>query len=406
MPDLNFSDLRQAVENDTNIPEFREVSRRARRHKRWRALWTTARVLGVLVIATPAFAIGDVVFSHIYRPQPTRTQAAGLDDQRPNGTRVAAKTAVVTRTVLAADGIDAAHTYALVDVCQGAACNLQLSQVNPNANTAIAQRTGLLRTTATDSLDNPRIVVQNASTVIVSAGIGTGPRQYLTLAVDPAPGSFSNAARPVQTSVQGPIQVVKGREGSAVTLANQPPVSAPVLCSESKGWWVVGTTSTGQLAVSVSHDAGRTWSVHGVGIVPDSSTPGGTLGAVLASRTASDIFLLVRSAGAMSLLASGDGGDTWSPTATSQVWPAANRYGLVATKSGALIAWFTSKRGTTSMISTDGGASFQPAEPATAPSAPIMAVGGGYLALGTSPSVSSDGVSWETAYVPYVSVNN
>ena len=32
----NFGDLRRAVESDTNMPEFREVRRRAQRHKRWR----------------------------------------------------------------------------------------------------------------------------------------------------------------------------------------------------------------------------------------------------------------------------------------------------------------------------------------------------------------------------------
>jgi len=398
MPELNFDDLRKAVENDTSIPEFREVRRRARRHRRWRVLINAARILGILIIATPAIAIGDVVFTHLQGPGPDTT-ATGT---APNGTKGSPAPPVITATVVAADGIDPEHTYALIDVCAAKRCNLQLAQVNPPTAQAQVQRTGLLRNAASDRLIDPWVTVEDTSTVVVSGIVNSGVRQYQTVSVEPVGGAVPDMTRPVQTTVQGPICSI--RNGSARILPNQPPLTSPVLASTTKGWWVVGTTPTGQLALSVSHDDGRTWSAkHGMGIVPDSSTPGGTLGAAFATADGHRIYALARSRDQMTLLVSTDAGVTWSPTATSQQWPAGSRYGLVVTPSGTLIAWFSTSSRTRTLSSTDGGQTFGPA---TVPNGPIIPTGHDLMVLGTNPSTSRDGSDWESAYVPFVSVSD
>jgi len=397
MPELNFDDLRQAVESDTYLPEFSEVRRRARRHRRWRRLLTVSRALGVLVLAAPVAAIGGIVFSHAYPAGPAADQADG--GHRATGTTGRA-VAVARANVLAVDGIDPEHTYALVDVCVLKQCDLQLSQVNPTAAASVPQRTGLLRNSPTDTVTDPRITVENPTTVIISARIDDAPRQYLTLSVDPSAGTI-HGVRPVQTSLQGPVRVVTGTNGTAMPLTDQPPLTSPVLGSATKGWWVLGTTPAGQLAVSVSRDHGHTWSTEGLGVVPDASTPGGTRGASLATIDGRHVYVLVRTDGQMSLLGSNDGGATWGPLATSQAWPDADSYGLVATTSGGLIAWFTSGRNTTAFESTDGGGTFSAY---SGVAGPVVATGGQYVVLGLAPSTSTNGVDWASAYVPYVAM--
>jgi hypothetical protein len=403
MSDLNFSGLRQEIESETSIPEFREVRRRAARHKRWRILLNAARVVGVLVIATPALAVGDVVFTHIYSPQAPNSATGGVAPTIHEQKRTGGMSGSLTRTVVAVDGIDARHTYALVDVCLHAGCNLQLSQVNPDASAAVTQQYGLLRSAPTDVVTDPTLVVENDTTVIVSGIVNAAPRQYQTVSAVAVFGAFAPPPRPIQAVVQGPIRVVSGARGSATTLANQPPVSTPTLESERDGWWVVGTLPAGALAVSVSQDTGRHWSTHGVDVVPDSSAPGSTS---LVAQDAANAFLLIRSRGKVSLLHSGDGGVTWGTRATSESWPSGGRRGLIMTSGGALIAWFASAAHTTYLVSTDEGVSFRPLTGAAAPSGPIVSAGGGFVTLGASPMASPDGVTWQSAYVPYVSVSN
>jgi hypothetical protein len=411
MSELNFSELRQAVENETNIPEFREVSRRARRHRRWRLLVNTARVFGILALTTPAIVIGDVVLSHLAHPQSPKAQAIGIGEGDAdgngdaNGTGVStASTGVpptVTRRIIAVDGIDMAHTYALVDVCQSVYCNLQLSQVNPDPAAASTQRYGLLRTAPADVISDPRLVVENASTVVVSGVIGTAPRQYQTLSITPAAGTISSAVRPIQPVVEGSIRTVKGANGVATVLADQPPVGAPILESSTDGWWVVGTMPNGELAVSVSHDFGRKWSSHAVGVASDPSTPGGADDASLVTIDGQSVFMLVRSGAAVSLVYSNDGGATWGIRDATQSWPESGSYGLVMTTSKTLVAWFSSGATTTYLASVDLGNSFHRLTGSSAPSGQIVATGGGYETLGTSPMWSVNGSTWQAAYVPF-----
>ncbi|HEY2793997.1 MAG TPA: sialidase family protein [Micromonosporaceae bacterium] len=397
MPDLDFGDLRRAVEGETSIPEFREVRRRARRVKRWRSLAAAARVLGVLIVAAPALAVGDVVLTHVTDPTSTRPNhshngggsVAAVGNQMP-----------VTRSVVAVDGIDAAHTYALVDVCRGQSCNLQLAQVDPSSPTATVQESNLLRSSPTDQLNDLSVVVENSRTVIISGAIGKGPLQQLSLTVTAAGGRISSAERPLQTNVQGPIDVVSGSSGSATALTNQPPVSQPVLVSTAHGWWVMGTMPDGDMAVSVSRDNGIKWTTHSVGVRTDSST-GLNHGAALATSDGQYVLLLVRSGNSTRLLFSADGGTTWD-LRTTQSWPPTPDLGLTFLSGGSLVTWFASGAGTTFLASNDLGVTFHKLAGAATPTGPVLSIGGQFVTLGLSPMTSHNGVAWQSAYVPYL----
>ncbi len=414
MPDLGFSDLRASIEQNTYLPEFQEVTRRARKHTRRRRLATTAKILGVLTVATPGLIVAGVVIDHVSHAQ--TITIVGLDDGNNNSVPVPTpKPKVITRTVVAADGIDMAHSYGLVDVCSAGICNLQLSQISPPTESNVTQRLGLLRQRPTDTLTDPRIVVVNADTVIISAVVGQSARVYQTLNVTTAAGTINSAPRPIQTTVQGAIRVVKGPYGQPATLVHQPPVSEPVLESETAGWWVCGTTpDNGELAVSVSRDDGRTWSTHPLGLLPDAVTASAspTLprsisgGPVLATSNGVDVYVLVTSGGQMVLTRSGNGGLTWSPTATAEVWPTGTSYGMVAKPDGSLLVWFTNDGVTTYLRSVDHGETFLPDTGPLAPGGTLVQVRDGFISLGTEPATSRDGATWAAAFVPYVGTVN
>ncbi|HEY1486442.1 MAG TPA: hypothetical protein VGF84_10080 [Micromonosporaceae bacterium] len=407
MPDLNFGELRQAVESETSIPEFREIRRRAQRHKRWRVLINTARVLGVLIIAAPALAVGDVVLTHVTDPTGGAGVATGGDATGSTGITLGVNTergqlAPVTRTIVAVDGIDQAHTYALVDVCQSHVCNLQLAQIDPSSPSAVTQETGLLRAAPTDRITDPSLVVENANTVIVSGTDGSTPRQDMTISITPAPGAIANVARPIQTNAQGPIDVVTGGHAIAAVLPNQPPVNQPVLVSTVDGWWVVGTMPGGEIAVSVSRDNGHRWTTHTVGLPADPGA-GPTHGAALATWDGQYVLLLVRSGGVTRLLYSSDGGAVWA-VRTSEEFSSTSTFGMIMTTGETVIAWFGTAHGFTYLASNDLGVTFTRLSGAAAPTGPIVATGGAFVTLGLTPMTSSDGLTWQSAYVPYVTI--
>ncbi len=322
MPELNFDALREAVENDTFLPEFAEIRRRARRHKRWRILMNTARILGVLAVAAPGLAIVDVVFTHIYRPVDSSGVAAGISVGDPNAapmsSTLAGTVTQVTSTVVAVDSIDNAHTYALVDVCLGHSCNLQLSQVNPTATGAAPQSVGLIRATPIEQLASPRLVLVNTATANVSAIPAGSPRSQVSITIQPAPGQVAAAPRPVQISVLGAIRMVSGATGTPQNIPSQPTVSGPTLVSTIHGWWVTGSMPTGELGISVSHDNGATWTTHSTGIKPLQATADSATNSAFATIDGTDMFVLARTAGGMKMLYSTDAGTTWQPIAAER----------------------------------------------------------------------------------------
>lgn len=403
MPDLDFSELRGYVEMNTYLPEFHEVQRRARRIKRRRRLATGVAMAGALGLIAPVAVASGEVIAHTY-PAPGGSligisggnTVVRIDTPKP-------APPVVTRNLVAADGVDLEHVFGLVDVCADAHCSLQVTEVDPGGVNGTTQRVGLFRTKSTDTVSDPRIVAIDDHTVTVSATVGSGSRQSETLTLTPintqSIGTTTTpVTRPIQPVEQGDIRMV-GDTGTVLALPHQPPVTSPSLACRVSGWWVSGIDpATGELAVSVSQDEGRTWSTHPVGALP------GNLAAAIATVNGIDVYLLVSSGGQVQLRKSDDRGATWVPTATHQAWPADATYGMVARADGSLLVWITQGRITSYLRSTNRGASFVPDEGPPGPGGPIVVLRDGFLALGTSPALSHDGVTWSAAYVPWVNI--
>ena len=87
----------------------------------------------------------------------------------------------------------------------------------------------------------------------------------------------------------------------------------------------------------------------------------------------------------MVLTRSENGGVTWSPTATAEVWPTGTSYGMVAKPDGSLLVWFTNVGITTYLRSIDHGQTFMPDTGPPAPGGTIVQVRDGYITLGTEP---------------------
>ncbi len=405
MPELDFDALREAVENDTFLPEFTEIRRRARRHKRWRLLVNTARILGVLTIAMPGLAVVDIVYTHAHHP-PAGVPVAGnaTDDDYANTFPLTTPTAptadAVTASVVAVDSIDSAHAYALVDVCLDDACNMQLSQVNPTATNATPQSVGLIRSQPTQLLATPRLVLINATTANVSAIPANNPRSQESISIEAAAGRIAATPRPVQISVLGAIRAVTGAAGTPMNIPSQPGVSGPDLVSTVHGWWVLGSMPNGELGVSVSHDDGTTWTTHSTGVEPLPASADSAPNAAFATIDGNDMFLLARTATGMKMLYSTDAGATWHPISNAVAWPLSTSFSLVATSSGEVIASFTSGGTTTYRSSSDYGGTFQPMPGAPAHTGNVVRVGSELITLGTHSQISTDGVNWQEALIP------
>jgi hypothetical protein len=403
MPELDFDALREAVENDTFIPEFVEIRRRARRHKRWRVLVNTARILGILTIAMPGLLIADVVFTHIYRPVDTNNIAAGVSDGNGNGALSdGSTTATVTSAVVAVDGIDSAHTYALVDVCLNHSCNLQLSQVNPTPTAASPQSIGLIRTVPTQRLTGMRLILANESTAYVSAVPANSPRVQVPIAIQPAAGAITAVPRPVQISTLGTICAVTGGSGTPMSIPAQPSVSGPELVSTNHGWWVTGTAPDGYFGVSVSHDYGATWTTHSTGYRLAPSLTDNASNSAFATIDGTDMFVLLRTITGMKLLYSTDGGTSWHPINTTVSWPASTSFSLVATDRGVVIASFTYGSSTSYLTSIDYGATFKSTNDEPRNTGNVVRVGSELITLGTHSQISTDGLNWQSALIQTV----
>lgn len=411
MNKLDFPGLRNYVESQTYLPEFTEVERRARRHKRRRRATTVATTLGGLLIVLPAFVFGTALLAGPDSgPAHAVIGLAGVgrpNDVGPGGGPAAGPIGVPTggpvpviRNLVAADGIDASHLFGLVDVCVGKNCNLQLVTITPDSRVL---RIGLLRSDPAQALLDPRLVVLDATTVVVSAGVGGAASvQSVTATVAPtASAPATTMDRPVQVSSQGPIMVVRARHHALSTILNQPSLSQPTLTAATHGWWVTGTDPTsGEAAVSVSRDEGRTWLTRSIGVLADVPT------AALTTSDGTHVYLALRSAGQMLFVRSTDGGHTWATPVVMPGWPITEQFGLYVRHNGEVVVWLITNAGATYLSSNDGGTTFTPAIGPVVPSGGVVTLKDGYITLGQRPSISTNGVTWTTPYLPYLDVAN
>ena len=130
MTEPDFAALRSGVEQHTRLPDFDEVAARGRRRLRRRRLATTLWSIAATIVCLPGLAyIGLVLASNSGRPGVVEIAIAngGNADRDQRRRHVAgADTGTVTARLVAADGVDLAHSYGLIDACRGSACSLQL----------------------------------------------------------------------------------------------------------------------------------------------------------------------------------------------------------------------------------------------------------------------------------------
>jgi hypothetical protein len=388
-----FDDLRADVETMTYLPEFREVEDRARRVKRWMRVRAVAVALAITVPAASAITV-------LYeQPNGTSMAVTGRDDVvhlslpgRPEAD---------SWTLVAADGVDLEHLYGLVDVCSGHTCSMQLSSIDPNSITGTVQRMSLFRAQPTDTVSNTRLSALGPYTVMVSASVNSGPQRNDTLGVNLPSGAPSVAptkrvVQPVQT---GMIEVA-APTGLVSAAPTQPALTQPTLLSSTNGWWVSGTDPvTGQLALAVSDDGGKSWASRTLGIEKANAVPA-------LAVSGDTVYLLVAAGGHLQLRKSADRGHNWSTLTATQTWPAAGRYGIIIRPDHSLLVWLDQSNGTTTLLhSTNGGLTFAPDRGADAANGGIVTLSDGYVMLGAKAYVSRDAETWTLLQVPWLPQN-
>jgi hypothetical protein len=400
---IDFSRLRQEVEAAVMLPEFSEVARRAR-WRRARARLTTLGTVGLIVgILGPAGVVADLhqvtVNGWVSRPDAVTTTVS------PSGS------AAVQVNLAATAGVDLNHTYALVDVCVADSCSLQLSRLAGAAGKPLA--VDLLRGNRTAVLDSVKLTALSDTSLLVSA-LTDGDRWQST-AVDLAsndgpPAQIQTppvtlADRAVQLTRYGKVQAIQGKSGRLLELPSQPPLTQATVVdnlASTKGIWVMGTMPGGRFAMSVSRDAGRSWTTQPLGV------PVAQLSSfddpVFASYNGLTAYLLTRLADEeFALFWTIDGGNTWHRETSRLPWPepvpVGAAYGLVVRPDGSLLAWLANNPAITYLEATGVGGQFRVTQ--AGPDGPVYAVSDGYVELGPRPALSRDAAHWAAAKVSY-----
>ncbi len=400
---LDFRGLRHDVESATMLPEFAGVARRARRLRLRSRLATLAALLAAVAILVPGMALA------------TRTQhteigpATQLDDQAATdgpGGATPAPSGPARFSVAAVAGVDLAHLYALVDICHGDACDLQLCAVRPRgvANSGPI-RTGLLRTSPSSWLAAPTLQALTRDLLLVGGNTRTG---HESVQVDTAgdgvassTGPMASGSNPVQLAVGGELSAFDLVTGRMVALGAQPALDTPAVApgvAASKGIWAYGVIPNGtELGVSVSVNGGTRWTTTALGVPVGAATP------VLATYDGRTGYLLTRlDTGGYALFATRDAGLSWTHLPAWLPWPTAvpggGGYGLVVRPDGTLLAWLDTGLTVAYLNSSDGGATFTAT--ATGPGGPVYAISDGYVSVGTAPKLSHDAATWSPATIP------
>lgn len=421
MADPDFDALRSEVEAATRLPEFDDVTRRARRVRRRDIGRRLIVTLIVLAIALPA--IGTTVDAG--SPRSGIQQGPDTDigpdqpDPVPMPTPTPSTAPVVTIWAIAGGRINT--LYAAVDVCRPGVITTSCSlQVVPLGTSAQNQRspiaTGELRSDPTDTLDDVTLLALTPTSLLLSGIRPDGQRKYRRIYLNgggaeiaPEPQDSTgpdNGDLVVQLRLHGELSFVRQIDSRVFRLANQPPIKEPTLVTSirpERGWWVTGVDpASGEIAVAVSQDLGSTWQVRPLGIRQAMADP------VLATGDGKTVFGFVRTVAGLRQFRSTDGGLSWEPLNSVMPWPSfgssdvvTRTLGAVVRGDGSLLVWVKESPGAVFLDSVDGGATYRPA---TGPSGPIVPVLDGFVALGDPPSVSFDGHSWSPlpgpAFVP------
>lgn len=405
MDDLDFSGLRADLEASVVPPEFDEVARRARRHRTRGRLATGAAMLCVVGILAPTgfLATRDTGVSPAGSPDATASVAVG-PPSTPSALLPTGRDTTPQVSIVAVDGADLDHVYALVDVCLGQSCDLQLTPVSDDAWGTGPVRTGLLRAEPTDWLSGYGLNALSETTLVVSAVTAGGQRAYRR--IDLHGEAPSHSARPLTappiriaiTSATGALETLDPDSGEYQPLPSQPPLDDIQVVGgipAAAGLWLTGIDpSSGRVSVATSRDAGRTWTATPLAVIAGVQPPS------LASRDGTTAYLLVRANDrTMRLYRTRDGGHSWTRLPVALPWsddPTA-AYGIVMLPDGSLLSWLGTDP-TKYARSADDGETFTRV---SGPGGPVIAVPDGYVAVSRRPKLSSDGVTWTEAALPY-----
>jgi len=405
MNEPDFATLRSDVEQHTRLPDFDTVAARGRRRVRRRRLATTLWSIAATIVFLPGLGyIGLVLASNSDRPGVVEIAIANGGDGDATNTVVTlpAPTGTVTARLVAADGVDLAHSYGLIDACRDSACSLQLISLGNEVST---ERIGLLRSEPSDTAANARVVALDQTDVVVSAQLGNsiGPvAQTLDVGSIFATKPATTSVEPIQIAALGKIEEVSGGDAKIHAIPRQPKLSSINLASDNHGWWVTGDDpGTGELAVSFSNDRGATWRTTALGVVPETGEQ-----PALATADGTNVYVLVRSGGQMLLIRSSDGGQTWAAPIPEASWIATDEFGLITPADGSVGVWLSGGADAVSYRrSTDHGATFAPTTGSAAPTGRVITVSGGYVTLGAHPTISVDGRVWHRITIPVVPPN-
>jgi hypothetical protein len=405
---IDFDGLRGEVEAAVKVPPFSQVTRRARWRRARTRLTTATTVLLTVGILGPAGVVADL----------HRTTINGWvapDGPHPEVIDPSITSSAAPQSdILAVAGADIAHIFLLVDTCLNESCDLRLYRLNAGSATpARPLADHLLRASSTSWLDSVSLTALSDTSVIASGLTDGSAWKYKQIDVAAADGppalshtpTATTADRPVQLTHLGDIQAVQNRTGRLLQLPSQPPLNSPSVVDNlapAKGIWVVGSSFGGELAVSVSTDAGRTWITRPLGL--NTAQVSGYDQPILASYTGRTAYLLVRLADEeFALYWTNDAGQTWGRRNGQLPWPqpipVGAPYGLVVRPDGTLLAWLASSPTITYLESTDRGATFRVTS--SGPGGPVFALPDGYVQLGSPPAVSRDAASWAAAPITY-----
>lgn len=416
----DFHGLRQYLEHTTQLPQFAQVERRARR-VRWRD-----RVVVALAVLTGLALAAPVMLATLHASPgggvtlgPDRPPAPSPPDATPSPGATRARSVVVA-TVRALAGVDAAHLYAAIDVCatsaDGSGCSLQISAVPavgepPRPPVVI----NLLRDRPAASLAEVALVPVNARSLLLSAAGVDGRRSYMRVSVPQSRNDYAGGAseprppavdstgaaegdRGLQLSEHGQVYGARVADDRLTRIPTQPPLAHPVLAdgvAPANGWWVAGLDpATKELAVAVSHDQGRTWVSRRLGV------PAGDTAPAVATRDGRTGYVFVRAGSGVVVMRTTDRGGNWQRVdAALPAAPTAgrDRLGAVVRPDGSLLLWLERDDVPMFVESVDGGRTFHPI---AGPAGRVVALPDGYAATSTPPAISRDARTWTPLALP------
>jgi hypothetical protein len=415
-PELDFRALRTQVEAITRVPDFSQLTRRARKVRRRDRLAVAGALVGTLAIFSP-IAVTAVSGSAVNNPSMLGRPDLDSLVPQPATTDIDVPPPKLTQSLLAVGGALPDDVFTAVDACLTSSdqptrprCSLQvtlLSKTAPGATAAIVS--GIVRANPTEQLQDVAIVPLTSRSVLLSATVDGGSRVNLRVTENGAAPVHTPTAtlplaaddRPVQLVEHGPVYGVRDSDGQLSKIAAQPGLNAPTVqmsVPSGRGWWVSGyDQTTGQESVAVSHDQGAHWTVRALGAagidVPTVATADGLT---------ADAF--IRSSTGIRHFRSTDAGETWTEELPQIILPgvlasdgalAGRDFGALARADHSVLIWVADT--TPVYLNSADGRVFQAYQ---GPAGEVHAVDGGFVALGDKPQVSLDCVNWAPAILP------